>query len=124
MSANAGGVEYLYDAQNKRVWQGNFSGGVLTTQSVTLFGADGKMLNTYGIAQVGTAVSFTGGALRAYFGGKLVGRLQASGLMVAVVQDRLGSAGILSLWRGAECAAVGERSGEVCDVHQGCGDGE
>ena len=93
VSANAGGVEYLYDAQNKRVWQGNFSGGVLTTQSVTLFGADGKMLNTYGIAQVGTTVSFGGGPLRAYFGGKLVGQLQTSGLMGAVVQDRLGSVG-------------------------------
>ncbi|HEX6893853.1 MAG TPA: hypothetical protein VF146_01190, partial [Bryobacteraceae bacterium] len=75
------------------------------------------------IGLVGAAVSFNTMQQRTYFGGKLVGEGVPGG-MASVVEDRLGSAGILSLWRGAECAAVGEGSGEVCDVYEGFGGGE
>jgi hypothetical protein len=52
--ADAGVVEYFYDAQNKRIWQGNcnsqlyFCPGTLSSDLVTLFGADGKLIATYG----------------------------------------------------------------------------
>ncbi|HLG96095.1 MAG TPA: hypothetical protein VKX49_07270, partial [Bryobacteraceae bacterium] len=49
VSANAGGTQYFYDAQNKRVWQGNFTSGYLAGETVTMFGADGKMIATYGM---------------------------------------------------------------------------
>jgi len=93
VSANAGGTQYFYDAQNKRVWQGNFTSGYLVGETVTMFGADGKMIATYGMNLVGTVVSFNTAPARVYFGGKLVAYSTPGQTPVAVVQDRLGSVG-------------------------------
>jgi RHS repeat-associated protein len=92
VSANAGAVLYGYDAQNKRVWQGNFTNGLLATDAVTMFGADGRMLGSYAPYINGTTVTFQAVAQRAYFGGKLVG-VGTPGSMQSSVQDRLGSVG-------------------------------
>ena len=99
-----GMVEYFYDAQNKRIWQGNCAQGlncqqgIVDSDTVTLFGADGRQVGTY-TAQAGwtnnqtqITLTFVGVTRRAYFGGKLVGQTQ-SGTMLAAVQDRLGSVG-------------------------------
>src|SRR5579883_2087248 len=93
VSANAGSTQYFYDAQNKRVWQGNFTSGYLVGETVTMFGADGKMIATYGMNLVGTVVSFNTAPARVYFGGKLVAYSTPGQTPVAVVQDRLGSVG-------------------------------
>ena len=93
VSANAGGTQYFYDAQNKRVWQGNFTSGYLVGETVTMFGADGKMIATYGMNLVGTVVSFNTAPARVYFGGKLVAYSTPGQTPVAVLQDRLGSVG-------------------------------
>ncbi len=101
----AGGmVEYFYDAQNKRVWQGTCTlggscqQGVINTDTITLFGADGRQIATYqwsapwNNTQTQVAITFQAQARRAYFGGKLVAQSQ-SGVMLSAVQDRLGSVG-------------------------------
>ncbi len=101
----AGGmVEYFYDAQNKRIWQGtctaggNCQQGVVNTDTITLFGADGRQIATYqwsapwNNTQTQVAIPFQASARRAYFGGKLVAQSQ-SGVMLSAVQDRLGSVG-------------------------------
>ena len=100
---SGGMVEYFYDAQNKRVWQGtctaggNCQQGVVSTDTVTLFGVDGRLVGTYQWSAAWTntqnqvALSFQG-KQRAYFGGKLVAQSQ-SGVMQSAVQDRLGSVG-------------------------------
>ena len=99
---SGGTVEYFYDAQNKRVWQGNCTAGgncqqgVVSTDTVTLFGADGRLVGTYQWSaawtntQTQVTVTFQG-KQRAYFGGKLVA--QNVGYMQSAVQDRLGSVG-------------------------------
>ncbi len=101
---SGGTVQYFYDAQNKRIWQGtctaggNCQQGVVTTDTITLFGADGRQVGTYqwsapwNNTQTQVAISFQAQARRAYFGGKLVAQSQ-SGVMLSAVQDRLGSVG-------------------------------
>ncbi len=101
---SGGMVEYFYDAQNKRVWQGNCTlggncqQGVVTTDTITLFGADGRQVATYqwsapwNNTQTQVAITFQAQSRRAYFGGKLVAQSQ-SGVMPSAVQDRLGSVG-------------------------------
>ncbi|HLG96093.1 MAG TPA: RHS repeat-associated core domain-containing protein [Bryobacteraceae bacterium] len=108
MFANAGGVQYFYDGQNKRVWQATCSssctpgsGWVLNSETVVLFGADGKQVATYlpQLTWTGTQLqmSFSLATARVYFGGKLVAQqVYANGVCCnsgAVVQDRLGSVG-------------------------------
>ncbi len=102
--ANADGVQYFYDAQNKRIWQATCvpgyctpgSGWVINTATVNLFGADGKQVSSYTPSvSFGTqTVTFGTAAVRSYFGGRLVGQyLPVNGIYKAVVQDRLGSVG-------------------------------
>ncbi len=109
--ANGGGVQYFYDAQNKRVWQASCTtsgyctpgpGWVLNLNqdTVNLFGADGKQLASY---QAGGAWNPSGGInvamgfsytnTRVYFGGRLVGQQVGTNGYLAVIQDRLGSVG-------------------------------
>ncbi|MBZ5610117.1 MAG: RHS repeat-associated core domain-containing protein [Acidobacteriia bacterium] len=101
---SGGMVEYFYDAQNKRIWQGsctqggNCQQGVVSTDTVTLFGVDGRLVATYQWSAAWTntqnqvTITFQASARRAYFGGKLVSQSQ-SGVMLSAVQDRLGSVG-------------------------------
>ena len=101
---SGGMVEYFYDAQNKRVWQGtctlggNCQQGVVSTDTVTLFGADGRQVGTYQWSaawtntQTQVAIAFQASARRAYFGGKLVAQM-AGGVVTSAVEDRLGSVG-------------------------------
>ena len=94
--ANAGGVQYFYDAQNKRIWQGNCTtsgycspgtGWVLNAEQVNMYGADGKMIGTYSLFSATTTE-------RIYFGGRLVAQQSVNqGAPVPIVQDRLGSVG-------------------------------
>ncbi len=109
--ANGGGVQYFYDAQNKRVWQAScITSGYCTPgpgwvlnlnqDTVNLFGADGKQLASY---QAGGAWNPSGGInvamgfsytnTRVYFGGRLVGQQVGTNGYLAVIQDRLGSVG-------------------------------
>ena len=101
---SGGMVEYFYDAQNKRVWQGTCTAGgscqqgVVTTDTITLFGADGRQIATYqwsapwNNTQTQVALTFQASARRAYFGGKLVAQM-SGGVMLSAVEDRLGSVG-------------------------------
>ncbi len=109
--ANAGGAQYFYDAQNKRVWQASCttsgycnpgSGWILNLNqdTVNLFGADGKQLASYqaigawnpsGGTNVAMGFSYTN--TRVYFGGRLVGQQVGTNGYQAVIQDRLGSVG-------------------------------
>jgi RHS repeat-associated protein len=91
--ANAGTVEYFYDGQNKRIWQANYPNGLLTSDTVTLFGADGKQVSTYSAQISQTTIGLGMQAERVYFAGKLVGQLNTGGTVSAAVQDRLGSVG-------------------------------
>ncbi len=106
--ANAGGVQYFYDAQNKRVWQATCLPGyctpggtwILNSATVNLFGADGKQLASYGpipawnnMTTNQVAITFGPVAVRSYFGGKLVGQQLGSNIYEPVIQDRLGSVG-------------------------------
>ena len=106
--ANAGGVQYFYDAQNKRVWQATCIPGyctpggtwILNTAMVNLFGADGKQLASYGPLPAWNnnttnqvAIKFSPSAVRSYFGGKLVGQQLGLNIYEPVIQDRLGSVG-------------------------------
>jgi len=106
--ANAGGVQYFYDGQNKRIWQTTCTSGctpgpswTLATEQFNMFGADGKQLASYGAAVTWTnsqtQLTLTFGAVteRAYFGGKLVAQTCTGGCgyLVAAGQDRLGSVG-------------------------------
>jgi len=106
--ANAGAVQYFYDAQNKRVWQAACMPGyctpngtwILNTATVNLFGADGKQLSSYApqpawnnMTTNQVAITFGPVAIRSYFGGRLVGQQLGINTYQAVVQDRLGSVG-------------------------------
>ena len=103
-NVSGGMVEYSYDAQNKRIWQGNCtlglncSQGIVSNDTITLFGVDGRLVATYqwtgawNNTQNLAAITFVALTRRAYFGGKLVAESQ-SGLMLPAVQDRLGSVG-------------------------------
>ncbi len=107
----ADGVQYFYDAQNKRVWQASCitsgyctpgTGWVLNLNqdTVNLFGTDGKQLASY---QAGGAWNPSGGInvamgfsytnTQVYFGGRLVGQQVGTNGYLAVIQDRLGSVG-------------------------------
>ena len=94
---NGGQTQYGYDAQNKRIWQGSFalSNGdwYLTSDTVSLFGIDGKLIGTYTPQQSQTTLSFTVVTQRVYFGSKLIGTVDSGGNLSSVVQDRLGSRG-------------------------------
>src|SRR5260370_19079957 len=72
---NGGQTQYGYDAQNKRIWQGSFalSNGdwYLTSDTVSLFGIDGKLIGTYTPQQSQTTLSFTVVTQRDSFGSKL-----------------------------------------------------
>lgn len=106
-SVNAGAVEYFYDAQNKRIWEApcvpslcSGSTWIPQSQTVNLFGADGKQLASYSIAGAWNnmttnqvAVNFGAVAIRSYFGGKLVGQQLGTNIYEPVIQDRLGSVG-------------------------------
>ena len=109
--ANAGGAQYFYDAQNKRVWQASCTTSGycnpgsswvlnLNQDTVNLFGADGKQLASYqaigawnpsGGTNVAMGFSYTN--TRVYFGGRLVGQQVGANGYLAVIQDRLGSVG-------------------------------
>ena len=104
--ANAGGVQYFYDGQNKRIWQTTCTSSctpgstwTLASEQINMFGADGKQLASYGPivtwtnSQTQLTLSFGAGAERAYFGGKLVAQTCTGGCgyLVAAEQDRLGS---------------------------------
>ena len=106
--ANAGGVQYFYDARNKRVWQATCLPGsctpggtwILNTATVNLFGADGKQLASYGPQPAWNnnttnqvVIKFSPSAVRSYFGGKLVGQQLGTNIYEPVIQDRLGSVG-------------------------------
>jgi RHS repeat-associated protein len=103
VQANAGAVQYSYDSQNKRIWQATFSNcsgdSCLTSDSISLFGIDGKMIGTYtaGAAWNNTQnqiqLSFYSTTQRVYFGKKLVATLDWQGTQHGVVQDRLESVG-------------------------------
>jgi len=106
--ANGGGVGYAYDGQNKRVWQATCNPSVgscgpgpnfaMYSETVTMFGADGKQLASYTPVvswtntQTQLTITFQTMHERTYFGGKLVGQL-SSRTMQSAVQDRLGSVG-------------------------------
>ena len=106
--ANAGGVQYFYDGQNKRIWQTTCTSSctpgpswTLATEQINMFGPDGKQLASYGPivtwtnSQTQLTLTFGAGAERAYFGGKLVAQTCTGGCgyLVAAGQDRLGSVG-------------------------------
>ncbi len=93
---NGGQTQYAYDAQNKRIWQGSFSNNgdwYLTSDTVSLFGIDGKLIGTYTPQQSQTTLTFAVVTQRVYFGSKLIGTVDSSGSLSAMVQDRLGSRG-------------------------------
>jgi RHS repeat-associated protein len=103
VQANAGAIQYGYDAQNKRIWQASFSNcsgdWCLSSDSVSLFGIDGKLIATYSPqpgwnnTQTQIPIPFYVAAERVYFGRKLVATLGGSGYLQSVVQNRLESAG-------------------------------
>ena len=104
ISAVSGSVQYLYDSQNKRIWQGNYAtdfNGVLYLRSeqVFVYGVDGKKLGAYnptvqygGInGQIPQSIVFNASysaTTNLYFGGRLI---KQGGTTVA--PDRLGSIG-------------------------------
>jgi RHS repeat-associated protein len=106
--ANSGGVQYFYDAQNKRVWQATCLPGsctpgstwILYTSQINLFGADGKQLASYSpipawnnTSYNQVAITFGPVAVRSYFGGRLVAQQSGVNTYQPVIQDRLGSVG-------------------------------
>jgi RHS repeat-associated protein len=103
VQANAGAVRYGYDGQNKRIWHANFSNStgdwLLTSDSISVFGIDGKMIGTYSPqpswnnTQTQISIPFYPGTERVYFGRKLVAKMGGSGYLVSVAQDRLESVG-------------------------------
>src|SRR5690348_13966452 len=92
-----GTIQYLYDGQNKRIWQGQFTNSndpqMLMQETVAMFGADGKLAATYtpqpawNNTQNQVPITFTG-STRVYFAGKLIKQNGQN-----AVQDRLGSVG-------------------------------
>src|SRR5690348_1272413 len=92
-----GTIQYLYDGQNKRIWQGQFTNSndpqMLMQETVAMFGADGKLAATYtpqpawNNTQNQVPITFTG-STRVYFAGKLIKQNGGN-----VVQDRLGTVG-------------------------------
>jgi len=92
-----GTIQYAYDGQNKRIWQGQFTNSndpqMLMQETVAMFGADGKLAGNYtpqpawNNTQNQVAITFTG-STRVYFAGKLIKQGGSN-----VVQDRLGSVG-------------------------------
>ena len=103
-SVNAGALEYFYDAQNKRIWEAacnpsacSGSNWLLQSQTINLFGANGKQLASYSLGDtvVNNQLTVTFGvvAVRSYFGGRLVGQQLGANIYEPVIQDRLGSVG-------------------------------
>jgi RHS repeat-associated protein len=93
VQANGGGAQYFYDAQNKRIWQGNYTRDDTSatwnfvSEVFNVYGANGQMLGSYQ-AQIGylgsrpNSLTFYQSSARVYFGRKLIAK-----------QDRLGSVG-------------------------------
>src|SRR5260370_39323455 len=93
---NSGQTQYGHDAQNKRIGRGGCSNNgewYLTSDTVSLFGMDGKLIGTYTPQQSQTTLTFAVVTQRVYFGSKLIGTVDSSGSLSAMVQDRLGSRG-------------------------------
>src|SRR5260370_4617899 len=93
---NGGQTQYAYDAQNKRIGRGGCSNNgdwYLTSDTVSLFGIDGKLIGTYTPQQSQTTLTFAVVTQRVYFGSKLIGTVDSSGSLSAMVQDRLGARG-------------------------------
>ena len=110
---NAGGTRFFYDAQNKRIWEGDFrqqsyscgdfcqtSGWVVNGESLFLYGVDGKLIGTYS-PWIATDVYghmqgmyFFQSGTRTYFGNRLV-MLQNNGPqnLLAPGPDRVSSNG-------------------------------
>jgi len=90
----APGLQYAYDAQNKRIWKGMFDGnGYLTGQELYFYGFDGQKLGTYTLrSDYGqnrqTVLWDDTPTLAVFFGTK---RVAVGG--VAFAHDRLGSKG-------------------------------
>jgi RHS repeat-associated protein len=103
VQANAGAIQYGYDAQNKRIWQASFSNcsgnWCLSSDLVSLFGIDGKLIATYSPqpgwnnTQTQIPIPFYVATERVYFGRKLVATLGGSGYLQSLAQNRLESAG-------------------------------
>jgi RHS repeat-associated protein len=91
---SAPGVQYAYDAQNKRIWKGTFDGnGYLTGQQLYFYGVDGQKLGTYYLRDDygqnrQTVLWDPTPTLSVFFDGK---RVAVDG--AAFVPDRLGSKG-------------------------------
>jgi len=74
-----GTIQYLYDGQNKRIWQGQFTNSndpqMLMQETVAMFGADGKLAGNYtpqpawNNSPSQATITFTG-STRVYFAGK------------------------------------------------------
>ena len=103
-AAMAGGtIQYAYDGQNKRIWQGSFTNSgdpqMLMLETVSMFGADGQLAATYS-TQPGfnnttnpVGITFAQVVQRVYFGRKLIKWVDAAYAAHNAVQDRLGSVG-------------------------------
>jgi RHS repeat-associated protein len=90
LTQNGGCVQYAYDSQNKRVWEGNLSSGSLTGQSVIHYGIDGQKLGSYSLSVSSGEITDSATTLAVYFAGKRVATI-AGGVTNPFVQDRLGS---------------------------------
>jgi len=86
----AGGVSYLYDSQNKRVWKGVIDGsGNVTSQEAYFYGLGGQKLGTYSLTVVaGPNLQDANTDVGVYFGSK---RIWSNGQVFT--PERLGSKG-------------------------------
>src|SRR5579864_1237687 len=104
-AAMAGGtIQYAYDGQNKRIWQGSFTNSgdpqmLMMPETVSMFAPNGQLAATY-VPQPNwtnqtspTTISFSTSAQRVYFRTKLIAWIDAAGARHSVVLDRLGSVG-------------------------------
>ena len=71
---------------------GILTNGVLSSQSVFIYGTDGNMLGHYSISTT-AGMHVTVMNLTVYFGEKRVGVTNSSGVTTAFATDRLGSSG-------------------------------
>ena len=138
--ANAGGVQYFYDAQNKRVWQASCHSRLLHPRRhlVSEHGHGEPVRHRRQAArQLRAAAGLEqqhdepGGDQVFAVGRAVVLRREAGRPAVGDQHLRAGDSGpaglggqVLSLWRGAQLPAVAQRPGEVRNVHAGFGDRE
>jgi RHS repeat-associated protein len=83
---SAGGEQYAYDGNNRRVWKRRRMGEEEYRLEVYFYGLGGERLGTYEMVRNGATLTFTTVADNLYFGGCLI----RSGREV-VAMDRLGS---------------------------------